>query len=69
MANVVMAFGCPPSKFVQIETRMIYDFFDALNNRYEKETLAIEFPKMLFDIQSTSAPGDANWEFFTSNML
>ena len=69
MANVVMAFGCPPSKFVLSETRMIPDFFDALNKRYDRETLAVEFPKMFYDVQSESASGDANWEFFTSNQL
>ena len=69
MANVVMAYGCPPTKFVLSETRMIPDFFDALNKRYDRETLAVDFPKMLYDVQCESAVGDCNWEFFTSNQL
>ena len=69
MANVVLAFGCPPTKGVLSDTRMIPDFFDALNKRYDRETLAAEFPVIFYDIQSESAPGDANWEFYTSNML
>ena len=48
---------------------MIPDFFDALNKRYDRETLAVDFPKMLYDVQCESAVGDCNWEFFTSNQL
>ena len=67
MANLILAWGCPPSKFVLADTRMIHDFFDTLRDRFCRETLAVKFPNVLDDMLSEA--GDACWEFWKSNQL
>ena len=67
MANLVMAWGCPPSKMVLADTRMIHDFFDTLRDGYNKKTLAVKFPDVLDHLLSEA--GDACWEFWKSNEL
>jgi len=66
-ANLIMMFGCQPSRFVLVETRMLYDLFDSFNSRFNPQTLALELPKMLEDLQSDAA--DAKWEIWRSNQL
>ena len=67
MANLVMAWGCPPSRIALADTRMINAFFDALRDRYDKKTLSIKFPDVLDTLLSEA--GDACWEFWKSNEL
>ena len=50
MANLIMAWGCAPSKMVLADTRMIHDFFDTLRDRYNPKTLAVSFPSVLDDM-------------------
>ena len=50
MANLIMAWGCAPSKMVLADTRMIHDFFDTLRDRYNPKTLAVTFPSVLDDM-------------------
>jgi hypothetical protein len=66
-ANLIMMYGCQPSRFVLSETRMLYDLFDALNARFNPQTLALEIPQMFEDLQSDSA--DAMWEIWRSNQI
>ena len=65
MANLVLAWGCPPTKFVLADTRMIHDFFDTLRDRYCRKTLSLTFPQVLDNMLSDA--GDATWEFWKSN--
>lgn len=67
MANLTLAWGCPPSKFVLADTRMIHDFFDTLRDRYDPKTLCVKFPDVLNDMLSEA--GDAAWEFWRSKSL
>ena len=67
MANLVFAWGCPPSKKVIADNRMIHDFFDTLRNRYDKRTLSLKLPDALDEMVSEA--GDACWEFWKSNEL
>lgn len=67
MANLVLAWGCPPSKMVLADTRMIHDFFDCLRDRYDRKTLTVRFPDVLDTLLSEA--GDACWEFWKSNEL
>jgi len=66
-ANLVMMYGCQPSRFVLAETRMLYDLFDSLNSRFNPQTLSLELPKMFDDLQSDSE--DAMWEIWRSNQI
>ena len=50
MANLIMAWGCAPSKMVLADTRMIHDFFDTLRDRFNPNTLAVSFPSVLDDM-------------------
>ena len=70
MANLVLVYGCPPSKFVLADTRMLHDFFETLENRYNQRTLAVELPQMLDDLDNESMhDGDAKWELMKSNQI
>ena len=44
---------------------MLHDLFDALNARFDPQTLALEIPKMFDDIQSDAV--DAMWEIWRTN--
>ena len=44
MANLVFAWGCAPSKLVNVDTKMIWNFFNTLRDKYSRKTLAVEFP-------------------------
>lgn len=50
MSNLIMCYGCPPTKFVLADTRMIFDLFEALQRRFDRKTLAVEFPQMFADL-------------------
>ena len=70
MANLIFMYGCPPSNFVLADTRMLRDLFDSLRSRFDPNTLAIELPKMLDDLQSdVMDPDDAKWEILKSNQI
>lgn len=44
MSNVIFCWGCRPSKVVNADTRMVHDFNDTLQARYDKQTLTLAFP-------------------------
>ena len=44
MSNVIFCWGCRPSKVVNADTRMVHDFNDTLQARYDKKTLTLAFP-------------------------
>ena len=68
MANLVMAWGCQPSKMVLVDTKMITDFFDTLRDRYCRKTLTVSFPQM-FDSMLAISKDDEAWEFWKSNKI
>lgn len=39
--NVVLMFGCKPSKFVLAETTMVADITNTLTNRFDRNTLSL----------------------------
>ena len=45
MSNVCFAWGCQPSKLVNVDTKMIWSFFGTLRDKYSRKTLAVEFPE------------------------
>ena len=68
MANLIFAWGCSPSKGVLADTRMIHEMFETLQDRYNRKTLSVTFPKMFEDMLETKKE-DALWEFWKSNKI
>ena len=62
MSNVIFCWGCKPSKVVNADTRMVHDFNDTLQARYDKRTLCLTFPEILDNM--LGAKDDCNWEFW-----
>ena len=50
---------------VSADTKLIRDFADCLKEKYERDTLAIEFPKVIDQLKGT----DANIEIIKSSEL
>ena len=67
MANLMMAWGCAPSKIVLLETKMIRDFFQTLKDRYNRKTLQVTFPDCIDDLVANTA--DEQWEVYKTNKL
>ena len=67
VSNLILVWGCAPSKIVLLETNMILNFFETLRDRYCRKTLAVTFPKefesMLFNAK------DERWEIYKSNNI
>ena len=67
MSNVIFCWGCKPAKGVLADTRMIHDFNDTLQARYDKKTLCLAFPEILDNM--LGAKDDCAWEFWKSNQI
>ena len=67
MSNVIFCWGCKPAKGVLADTRMIHDFNDTLQSRFDKKTLCLVFPEILDNM--LGAKDDCNWEFWQSNQI
>ena len=67
MSNVIFCWGCKPAKGVLADTRMIHDFNDTLQARYDKKTLCLAFPEILDNM--LGAKDDCDWEFWKSNQI
>ena len=50
MSNLILAWGCAPSKGVVLDTKMIQSFFANLRDRFDRRTLAVTFPSVLSDM-------------------
>ena len=67
MSNVIFCWGCKPAYGVLADTRMIHDFNDTLQARYDKKTLCLAFPEILDNM--LGAKDDCDWEFWKSNQI
>ena len=63
----MLVFGCAPSKTVNLDTKMIHNFFNTLKERYSKETLDVTFPDALDDMLASAL--DEKWEIWRSNKI
>ena len=61
----MLAWGCEPKQGVSAETEMVKNFLQTLDDKFDRYTQMIEFPKAIKNIASK----DANFEFTTSNTL
>ena len=66
MANLILCWGCPPSRMVLADTVMIHEFFATLQDRYDRKTLSVTFPDKLNEMLETKKE-DALWEIWKSN--
>ena len=67
MSNVIFCWGCKPALYVLGDTRMIHDFNDTLQTRYDKKTLCLVFPEILDNM--LGAKDDCDWEFWQSEKI
>ena len=61
-----MLWGCSPSKGVLVDTRMIHEMFETLQERYDRKTLSVTFPAKFHEMIETKDK-DAMWEIWQSN--
>ena len=45
--NLILVKGCKPGATVEADTKLIEDFASCLNEKYDKDVLAIEFPTII----------------------
>ena len=63
--NVILMYGCKPSKAVLAETTMVKDISNTLINRFDRNTLSLKIPAAFEHLKGN----DANFEMVTSNTL
>ena len=63
--NVILMYGCKPSKAVLAETTMVADITNTLENRFDRNTLSLKIPAAFEHLKGN----DANFEMVTSNTL
>ena len=63
--NVILMYGCKPSKAVLAETTMVADITSTLENRFHRNTLSLKIPAAFEHLKGN----DANFEMVTSNTL
>ena len=67
MSNLILAFGCQPSRGNVPDTKMLDEFFETLRDKYDRRTLSLTFPRELDAMLAN--PQDAQWELWRSNQL
>ena len=63
--NLILVKGCKPGYAVQADTKLIEDFSNCLKDNFEKDILAIVFPKIIDQLKGS----DANIEIIKSSEL
>ena len=63
--NIAMLYGTQPSKMVNADTDMVYDFVKNLNSRFDKRTLALDLPKAFDNMRGK----DAKFEFVVTSTI
>ena len=63
--NLILIWGCRPAKGVLADTKMCADLRQLFNDRFDRQTLKLEIPKVFDQLKAT----DAQFEMVTSNTL
>ena len=63
--NLILIWGCRPSRGVKVDTKMCKDLKELFDERYDKETCILEIPKVFNQFKAE----DAQFEMVTSNNL
>ena len=63
--NLVLIWGCRPAKGVLADTKMCNDLRQLFLDRFDRQTLRLEIPKVFDQLKAT----DAQFEMVTSNTL
>ena len=64
--NFVFVFGCPASKTVKADTKMVSEIADAINTRFSTEDLTLLVPDLFENLTSAQ---DAKFEMSISNTI
>ena len=52
---MILVKGCKPGATVESDTKLIEDFANCLNNKYDKDALKIVFPAIIDQLKGTGS--------------